>query len=94
MDLVRYSSTVDLIEAAKGMNVGLQAFTLLTKTRSNTSARRDVRSALVDAALLPVLDAEIPLRESIGGAEGTRPASLEAYNAVIAELFASVEGSR
>jgi chromosome partitioning protein len=88
VDLVRYTSTVELIEAAQAVNPGLQAFTLMTKTRSNTASRRDVRAALESAGLLPVLATEVPLRESIAGAEGTLPASLEAYEAVCAEIAA------
>jgi len=93
VDLVRYTSTVELIEMARGVNPSLGAFTLMTKTRSNTASRRDVRSALEDAGLLPVLEAEIPLRESIAGAEGTVPTNLDSYGAVLSEVLARSNGA-
>jgi chromosome partitioning protein len=87
VDLVRYGITVELVEAAQAINPDLRAFALLTKTRANTQSRRDVRAALEETGLLPVLATEVPLREAIAGAEGTTPASLEAYEDVCAELI-------
>jgi chromosome partitioning protein len=86
VDLVRFRSTVELIEVAQGTNTTLRGFALLTKTRLGTQSRKDVRQALVEAELIPVLDAEVPLRESLAGAEGTTPASLDAYEAVCDEV--------
>lgn len=93
VDLVRYSATVELIEAAGAVNPNLRGFALLAKTRANTTSRRDVRAALEDAGLLTVLAAEVPLRESIAGAEGTAPADLDAYEAVCAELAVLTAGA-
>jgi chromosome partitioning protein len=87
VDLVRYGATVELVEAAHAANPSLRTFALLTKTRANTNSKRDVRGALEEVALLPVLAAEVPLRENIAGAEGTRPAHLDAYEEVCAELL-------
>jgi chromosome partitioning protein len=86
VDLVRFSTTVEIIETAQATNPNLRGFALLTKTRANTASRRDVRAALAETAILPVLETEIPLREAIAGAEGTTPASLEAYDDVLIEL--------
>lgn len=88
VDLVRYSATVEIIEAAQAVNGDLRGFALLAKTRAGTASRRDVRAALEAAGLLPVLDSEIPLRETIAGAEGTTPPHLDAYEAVRDELTA------
>jgi chromosome partitioning protein len=86
VDLVRFSTTVELIQAAQALNPDLRGYTLLTKTRSNTASRRDVRAALDETALLPVLSTEISLREAIAGAEGTVPATLDAYEEALEEL--------
>jgi chromosome partitioning protein len=88
VDLVRYSATVEIIEAAQALNPELRGFALLAKTRAGTASRRDVRSALEEAGMLPVLENEIPLREGIAGAEGTTPPHLDAYEAVCDELVA------
>jgi chromosome partitioning protein len=87
VDLVRFGTTVELIEAAQAVNPGLRGFVLLTKTRANTASRRDVRAALDETNMLPVLDTEIPLREAIAGAEGTTPAHLDAYEQTLDELL-------
>lgn len=92
VDLVRFGTTCELVEAAQAVNPTLQGFALLTKTRANTASRRDVRAALADAGMLPLLDAEIPLREAIAGAEGTLPPSLDAYSQVLDELNARTKG--
>jgi chromosome partitioning protein len=88
VDLVRWGTTADLISSAQGSNTELRAATLLTKTRATTISRRDVRQGLESDGRLPVLQTEVPLRESIAGAEGTTPASLEPYEAVLDELAA------
>lgn len=87
VDLVRFSTTVEIIEAAQAMNPELRGYALLTKTRANTASRRDVRGALVETGMLPVLTTEVPLRESIAGAEGTTPSGLDAYEDALDELL-------
>lgn len=87
VDLVRFGTTVELIEAAQAINPDLRGFVLLTKTRANTASRRDVRAALDETDMLPVLATEIPLREAIAGAEGTTPAYLDAYEQALDELL-------
>ena len=77
---------MELIQAAQALNPDLRGYTLLTKTRSNTASRRDVRAALDETALLPVLSTEISLWEAIAGAEGTVPATLDAYEEALEEL--------
>ncbi len=86
VDLVRYGTTVELIEASQAVKSELRGFALLTKTRANTTSRRDVRAALEETGMLPVLTTEIPLREAVAGAEGTTPTSLDAYEGVCEEI--------
>jgi len=91
VDLVRYGTTVELIEAAQVVKSGLRGFALLTKTRANTTSRRDVRAALEETGMLSVLTTEIPLREAIAGAEGTTPPGLDAYEGVCDEITALMQ---
>jgi chromosome partitioning protein len=91
VDLVRVRATVELIESTQAISPGLRAFAVLTKTRAGTQSRRDVRQALEEADLLPLLDAEVPLREVIGGAEGTAPDDLDAYEVVCKEILDRAE---
>jgi chromosome partitioning protein len=86
VDLPRYRSTVEIIEAAQDINPKLRGFSLITKARAGTVSRRDVRAALQETDLLPVLLSEVPLRESIGAAEGTVPADIEPYDLLCDEL--------
>lgn len=87
VDLVRFRATVDLIETAQINNPSLRGFVLLTKTRGGTRSKRDVRVALADNGLLPLLASEVPLLEQIAGAEGTTPDDLGAYDDICAELL-------
>jgi chromosome partitioning protein len=87
VDLVRFSTTVEIIEAAQAVNLELRGYALLTKTRANTASRRDVRGALEETGMLPVLTTEVPLREAIAGAEGTTPSGLDAYEDALDELL-------
>jgi len=59
---------------------------VLTRVRAGTRSARDVRSALAELDI-PVLDAEVPLRESVALAFGGA-APETAYADVLAELFA------
>src|SRR5512135_2033607 len=87
VDLPRYRITVELVESAQGITPHLRGFTLITKARAGTVSRRDVRAALEETNLLPVLRTDVPLRESIGAAEGTVPAALDPYDALCTELI-------
>lgn len=91
VDLVRVKATVEVIEGAQAISPGLRAFAVLTKTRAGTKSLKEIRHDLVAEDLIPVLDAEVPLRESIGGAEGTAPDDLDAYEIVAKELFDRVQ---
>lgn len=91
VDLPRYRSTVELIDEARVSNPGMWAFTLITRSRAGTSSRREVREALESLNLMPVLKAEVPLREAIAGAEGTFPTDLDAYEDVCNELLERIE---
>lgn len=87
VDLPRLAATVELVDMTSEINRGLVYTVLLTKTRSGTLSRRHVREALVEAGY-PVLAAEIPLTEAIGGSEGDVPeeAAITPYRAAVAEL--------
>lgn len=93
VDLVRYGATVELIETAADTSPALRGCVLLTRTRANTNSRRDVRAALENAGLLPVLTAEVALREAIAAAEGTTPDNLADYDAVYTELVNLTQGT-
>jgi len=58
---------------------------LLTKVRTGTSSARDARQGLTDQGL-PVLAAQVSLREAYAQVWGTTPASLGEYDAVLDEL--------
>lgn len=69
MDLARLAATVDLLAELEGRHRP-DWFVLLTQTRAGTVSAREARALLLDLGL-PVLDAEIPLREAIGTASGS-----------------------
>lgn len=87
VDLVRFSATCELIDTAQAINPDLYAVALLTKTRAGTNSRTEVRAALTEVGMIPVADVEIPLREAIAGAEGTKPSDLSAYPDLIDHLL-------
>lgn len=90
VDLVRVAATVELIQAAEALSPDLCSFAVLTKTRAGTQSRRDVRQGLEETQLIPVLDAEVPLREALAGAEGTAPVDLDAYESVCKEIVEQI----
>lgn len=82
MDLARLRHMVDRV-----LDLGKPPVVLLTFTRGGTTAAKAAREA-VDAARLPVLATQIPLREAIQNAYGTPPGAglLRYYSPVLDEL--------
>lgn len=68
MDLARLATTVDLLAEVEAQHTPAW-YVLLTQTRAGTVSAREARAVLAELGL-PVLDAEIPLRESLGNASG------------------------
>jgi chromosome partitioning protein len=87
VDAARFAPTLDLLGQADTAEHPLHYRVLLTKVRSQTRSARDLREALAPLDL-PLLTAEVPLREWYGRAFGLVPSpeALEPYRAVLAEL--------
>lgn len=86
IDLDRLRPTLELLAEVENMH-DADVRILLTKTRSRTRSREATRQALSDLEL-PILSAEIPLREAYGLAFGEIvPTAGPDYDAVLAELF-------
>jgi chromosome partitioning protein len=80
MDLARLTATVDLLAELEARHRP-DWFVLLTQTRANTVSAREARALLVELGL-PILDAEIPLREAIGTASGSAQPDASDYKPV------------
>lgn len=88
MDLDRLRPTLGLLADVAPQNE--PAFhALLTRVRPRTSMSAAARKWLTDLEV-PVLDAEIPLRETFARALGELPPAGTAYDSVLAELLKSV----
>jgi chromosome partitioning protein len=87
LDLHRLHSTVELVNEAR-VHRDLDAAVLLVRVRPLTRSRAAVRRVLARNGLR-TLDTEIPQREAIAAAFGTRldPAHLGPYAAVLNELL-------
>lgn len=86
IDLDRLRPTIELVGAAAG---DLFVSILLTKVRRGTRSAREVREVLANLGM-PILDTEIPLRESYARSFGTVPRSDTDYAQVLDELSAVV----
>lgn len=87
MDLNRLRPTLGLLADVAPMNEP-RIFALLTRVRPRTSMSTAARQWLADCEV-PVLSAEIPLREVFARALGELPVAGTAYDAVLAELSTS-----
>jgi chromosome partitioning protein len=86
LDLDRVGATLELIDAARAYGP-LAAAALLVRTKALTRSRASARRVLGDVAELRILRAEIPQRESLAAAFGTRlDDGLGPYEAVLDEL--------
>jgi chromosome partitioning protein len=81
MDLDRLRPTLDLIAEAQSVT----PFMLLTRVRAATKSGRVAREVLAEVGV-SLLDAQIPLRESLNTSFGTVP-SKELYGVVLEELM-------
>ena len=85
MDLDRLQPTLDLIDEVSVSNT-VDVSVLLTRVRSQTKSSALTREVLEDLGI-DVLDAWIPLRESLNGSFGTVPGSSTPYADVLTELM-------
>jgi chromosome partitioning protein len=81
MDLDRLRPTLDLIAESESVT----PFVLLTRVRTATKSGRVAREVLAEVGV-SLLDAQIPLRESLNSSFGTVP-SKELYGVVLEELM-------
>lgn len=86
MDFDRLSPTIDLLANVEPLNPTLSVQVLLTRLRSGTNTSKFAREVLSELGL-PILAAEVPLRESYAVAFGTLPTTATEYAAVLAELL-------
>ncbi len=86
MDINRLRPTIDLIAAMERLNAP-SIRVLLTKVRSNTRTARLAREMLVTKLGMPVVDAEIPLREAYVTGFGMTPPEGHRYGQVLDELL-------
>jgi hypothetical protein len=84
MDLDRLQPTLDLI-AEVAVLKPVSVFVLLTRVRSATRSGRVTREVLTDLGV-SLLEAQIPLRESLNTSFGTLPAE-DPYGLVLEELM-------
>ena len=84
LDINRLAPTFDLLAALEPVHA-VDVGVLLVKVRARTVTARTVRDVLTGHGW-PVMDTEIPLRESYAAAFGTAPADLAAYGGLLKEL--------
>lgn len=85
MDVREIGRVLQLVEdlgAAHHVDVRV----VLTRVRAGTASARDARQGLLEQGL-PLLEAQVHLRESYAQAWGTSPASLGEYEQVLDELL-------
>lgn len=85
IDLDRLGPTLDLIVEINATSP-TQTFVLLTRVRAATRSGRLTREILADMGV-SLLDAEIPLRESLSTSFGTVPSRDNPYRAVLDEIM-------
>ena len=85
LDLNRLGATLDLVAEVEPINP-VRLRLLLTRLRRGTRSSREIRATLEELDM-PVLTAEVPLREAIGLSFGLSGAALE-YRLLCDELLA------
>jgi chromosome partitioning protein len=88
MDMDRLRPTLELLAEVEPLNP-LRIAMLLTKVRRGTRSATAARQMLKELEL-PVLDTEVPLRESYATSFGLSPADVGEYEGVLAELLGEV----
>jgi chromosome partitioning protein len=86
MDVERLRRTLELLAEVEPMNPRLRVHILLTRVRSGTVLGREVPRLLSEELQVPLLAAEIPLREHYASAFGSVPRADPAYAAVLEEI--------
>jgi chromosome partitioning protein len=92
MDVDRLRPTVDLVaevERENGHRVAL--YVLLTQVRAGTRMARELRPTLTELGV-PLLEAQVPMREAYGVSFGAPPAPHVDYAAVLVELQERQQG--
>lgn len=87
-DVAELSPSLDLVREVDQRHP-LMLGVLLVQVRARTRSAADARTVVGEQMDAPVLDAEVPLRESYAQAYGTAPTDLGAYAAVLTELLES-----
>jgi|SRR5579864_4513625 len=85
IDLDRLRPTLDLIAEVDAISP-VRVFVLLTRVRAATRSGKLMREILADLGV-SLLDAQIPLRESLSTSFGTIPSGDNPYQAVLDELM-------
>lgn len=85
MDLDRLRPTLELLAEVEPLNT-LSVQVLLTRVRRGTKSAKAAREVLAELGL-PVLEAEIPLREGYAAAFGLSPEDLGEYEVALDELL-------
>jgi chromosome partitioning protein len=87
MDMDRLRPTIDLMAEVEPLNAAT-IHVLLTRVRRGTRSAKDMREVLAELGL-PILAAEIPLRESYGAGFGLVPEPGGDYGLVLDEIMAT-----
>jgi len=87
LDAGRIGATLDLVDEVVVLHL-LDVRVLLTKVRVGTRSAQDARAGLVQQGV-PLLTAQVPLRERYAAAVDTVPTDLGEYDAVLDELRAA-----
>jgi len=85
MDLDRLMPTLELLSEVEPLNP-VRVLVLLTRVRRNTRSARAAREALAELGM-PVMEAEIPLREAYAAAFGLPVERLFEYEYAVRELL-------
>jgi chromosome partitioning protein len=86
VDVDRLRKTLELLAAVEPLNPRLRVHILLTRVRSGTTLGREVPRLLAEELQVPLLAAEIPLREHYASAFGSVPRPDPGYRAVLEEI--------
>jgi chromosome partitioning protein len=86
IDLDRLRPTMELIAECESLNPNLSVQIVLTKVRKGTRSSKEAREVLKEFGM-PLLDNEIPLRESLASSFGLVPRSRNEYVLVVDELM-------
>lgn len=89
LDVREIGRAMQLVDDLGPIRLPLDVRLLLTRVRTGTASARDARTGLLEQRL-PLLAAQVGMRELYAQAWGTTPTDLAEYDAVLAELQAPV----